>query len=430
MTVIYKSDNNSKNIINLYFKNMNSISKDQNKLSILLVSFEFPDKTGSTRGGGVSTVYYELANGLADLGHDVLVLTHGDKEDFYRENNYYVWRIDSYDGLSENWKNAEHVQCRSKNVAKKVFYTLSKASFDIVQFPELNGEGYYFFKENKNGILNNSIKTVVRIHSSTKPYRKLNNILSAKDKIIMDMEKLSIERCDLLIYPSENNLKKVISTMNIKNISNSIYIPNSINHEYFKPKKNENNSEYLKIGYAGKIRDPKGTDILIRSFSEIADHYPNIELSLIGNQKYYKNKKLLYTDLLTQSLPDEIKNRMKIYKKVDRKKLIEYYQSLDLFVFPSRYENFPNSLMEAMSCGLPVIATNVGGVSELLGPNNPSIIIPPNDYNALCNSLIKMIVDPNLRNKSGDYNRKRIIENFSREFITKKYIEAYFNIIR
>ncbi len=243
MPVIYKrkTKNNKEKkenkTYNFYSKDLNSKPRDKNKLSILLVSFEFPNRDGSTRGGGVSTVYYELANGLAKSGHDVLVLTHGEKEELYKENNYSVWKIQSYKGLNNTWSSIEGVKYRSKNVAQKIFELLSKKSFDIIHFPELNGEGYHFFKERINKKFNNPVKTVIRIHSSSKPYRKSNNMLSEKDKIIMDMEEFTIRNCDLLIYPSKNNYEVVKNAMDINNNLNSIYIPNPKNFVFFLPQK-------------------------------------------------------------------------------------------------------------------------------------------------------------------------------------------------
>jgi glycosyltransferase involved in cell wall biosynthesis len=85
----------------------------------------------------------------------------------------------------------------------------------------------------------------------------------------------------------------------------------------------------------------------------------------------------------------------------DRMKLLEYYQNAEIFVLPSFYESSPLVLREAMSCALPVVATNVGGISEIAINNENALLISPNSSIGLETALLKLLNDEKLRYRLG-----------------------------
>ena len=102
------------------------------------------------------------------------------------------------------------------------------------------------------------------------------------------------------------------------------------------------------------------------------------------------------------------------------------YSLSDIFVLPSLYENFPLSVLEAMSSGLAVIATNVGGIPEMITHNENGILIPPRSSKDIARSVVNLVEDDQLRKELGVNARKTVEKKFSWKIAalrTKEYYE-------
>ena len=102
-----------------------------------------------------------------------------------------------------------------------------------------------------------------------------------------------------------------------------------------------------------------------------------------------------------------------------------YYQLADLFVLPSLTEGFSNSLLEAMSCALPVVATKVSGTDQIISHNNNGYLIPPGDVDSLAKAMNQLIISSHITHKLGREARKTIIEQYSLKSIANRYLELY-----
>lgn len=96
----------------------------------------------------------------------------------------------------------------------------------------------------------------------------------------------------------------------------------------------------------------------------------------------------------------------------------------DAFVLPSRTEGLPVALLEAMSCGLPVVATSVGGVPAAL--EQAGILVPAGDPRALADAMLRLARDPDLRRSLGAGGRRRALEEYDRRLMFERYEAALF----
>jgi glycosyltransferase involved in cell wall biosynthesis len=108
-------------------------------------------------------------------------------------------------------------------------------------------------------------------------------------------------------------------------------------------------------------------------------------------------------------------------KKYDLEKNA-FYQQSDIFVFPSLDEAFPLVLLEAMQFKLPVVASDVGGVKDIVVDKQTGFIVQKNDAGALSSNLISLIKDPALRETMGIAGKKRFEENFTLEKFEKRFL--------
>lgn len=142
----------------------------------------------------------------------------------------------------------------------------------------------------------------------------------------------------------------------------------------------------------------KAQDIIIKSIALIKSQGLNVRLKMIGDGRHRQELEQLASDLGVRQSIDflgQLTSGDAVFKELD---------SADLFLLPSRQEGLPRALVEAMSRGLPAIASDVGGIPELLPAD---CMVKPNDANLLANKLIEVANDPNRLERMSTENIKR-----------------------
>lgn len=107
-----------------------------------------------------------------------------------------------------------------------------------------------------------------------------------------------------------------------------------------------------------------------------------------------------------------------------------YYAGADVLVLPSHSEGSPNVLLEAMAWHLPVVATDVGGVSEVVSDEQSAILVPPHDPQLLATALARMLEDPLLRHRLAEAAAARVTADFSPQSYTRSLIELYSELVQ
>jgi glycosyltransferase involved in cell wall biosynthesis len=92
---------------------------------------------------------------------------------------------------------------------------------------------------------------------------------------------------------------------------------------------------------------------------------------------------------------------------------------------PSYREGLPKVLLEAASCGRPIVTTDVPGCREIVQHGKNGLLVPPKDPNALAQAICQLIQDPELRERMGDQGRKLVLENFSLEKVKQQTSKVY-----
>ena len=99
-------------------------------------------------------------------------------------------------------------------------------------------------------------------------------------------------------------------------------------------------------------------------------------------------------------------------------------ESLDVFVMPSFTEGTPNSIVEAMACGKPIIASDVGGIPDMIGDES-GILVPPGDTSALAEAMLRLAKDKDLRRTMGAAAKERYQRLFSPSAVVPLMLETY-----
>lgn len=197
-------------------------------------------------------------------------------------------------------------------------------------------------------------------------------------------------------------------------------IANGIDVANFRPEHSLQKDKPFIITLGGtRITERKGINYLVEALSKLHLKYPNIFLKLVGEGNEKENLEKLIKDF-------KLENFVEFVGMVSREKIAFYYQEASLFVLPSLNEGMSNAMLEALASGLPILATNTGGTSELVEDGENGFIIKMKDVDDLAQKIELLISDNDLRQKMGLASRERA-QKMSWENVAKKYYELYKN---
>ena len=223
--------------------------------------------------------------------------------------------------------------------------------------------------------------------------------------------KFSLKNCNNAIAVS-GDLGEKIRSLGIDQ-DKIVVLRNGVNINRFKPLRNNELRKYYKIKendililFVGYLDTFKGIFELIDVFYKIKQEHNNIKLMIIGTgpKKHEIENKVLASDL---------KNSVIFTGNLKPDEMHRYYQAADIFTLPSYTEGLPLAILEAMSCGIPVIASDIGGIPEIIKNNENGFIIPPKNRKILKDRLMILINNAELREKFGRNSIEIIKEEFS-----------------
>jgi glycosyltransferase involved in cell wall biosynthesis len=160
------------------------------------------------------------------------------------------------------------------------------------------------------------------------------------------------------------------------------------------------------IGIVGRINYNKGQLILIDAVSKIVKNYPDIQVLIIGHDQQRD-------DIIARASQYDLANKVIFTGKLSLREVYQLYSIMNVLVIPSLYEGFGLTAVEAMAAGLPVIASRVGGLMEIIKDNITGFLIDPQNTNQLADDIARIWENPEYAAKLGEAGRQRAEEMFS-----------------
>lgn len=175
------------------------------------------------------------------------------------------------------------------------------------------------------------------------------------------------------------------------------------------------------IGMVANFSAVKDHQALLKAVNEIKKRYSSIKCILAGGGS-------LRVSIAAEVDHLGLKNNVIFTGRRDDVERI--LSVMDVFVLSSLSEGMPNAALEAMACGLPVVATNVGGIPEVVEDGKSGMLVEPKDSMAIANTIIKLLEDEALRRNMGEYGREVVKRKFSLERMVKDYEVFYKNAVK
>ena len=297
--------------------------------------------------------------------------------------------------------------------------------FDVLECPEHFAEGLL-------PAIAGVAPLVVRLHTphSKLVKEKFHNFQPTFDhRILTAMERVAMISADVLVSPSEDLANYVAKDLNLP-LERIQIVRNPVDVHKFTPEgvKAPLDKDAVKVLFVGRLEQRKGVHHLV-------DAIPKVLKTISGKQVQFI---LLGKDTKTESgngsVLEELQARLResgcensvlFVQGVPLAQMPEYYRAADICVLPSLYDNAPMTVIEAMSCAKPVVATAAGGAKEYALHEQCGLIVPPGESNLLAEALSRLIVDDEARIRFGANARQRALEKFSVEQMTSETVELY-----
>ncbi|MEP1353717.1 MAG: glycosyltransferase family 4 protein [Tateyamaria sp.] len=183
----------------------------------------------------------------------------------------------------------------------------------------------------------------------------------------------------------------------------------------------------LIVGCFGRIRSQKGTDLFVDAMIELLPRHPEAQGIIMGGVT--RDQQSFVDDLKAKIETAGLTDRLRILPEDKGFTIAPWFQASDIYVAPQRWEGFGLTPLEAMSCGVPVVATRVGAFEDLVVPEETGFLIPPEDIKQLIEATDKMMGDAALRQSMADASRRKVVEQHQIEHEADALIAIYQRLI-
>ena len=317
-----------------------------------------------------------------------------------------------YDNLIRKY--SAHIQYITRSYLK-ASKTLKTQKIDIIHhmFPAVYGQTFSLLAV-KEKFSQPFIFGPVSAHFTRRPLdeRIINKITST-------LHFKTISKCSHLVAITEQ-VKRLYS--NLIDRDKISVIPLGVNTKLFRPTTRNKRKQEFELLFVGSLYPIKGAKYLIRSMKYVVREEEEVKLRIIGEGPEKKRLELLAKRL---GLRDKV-----IFEGfVPHNKIVRYYQNCDIFCFLTLGEPFGIAILEAMACGKPVVASNIGGPAEIVKDSETGFLVNPKNVRLVAKKIIQLIKNEKLREKMGRKARRTVMEKYSLEKISEKYHRLYCSLI-
>ena len=181
------------------------------------------------------------------------------------------------------------------------------------------------------------------------------------------------------------------------------------------------------VGCFGRVRAQKGVDLLVEAAIRVFPRHPRAALVFTG--RITPDNRAFADDLMARATAAGIGDRVRFLGEIPWDEVVRHYQALDLFAAPARWEGFGLTPLEAMACGVPVIASRAGAYETLIRDGETGTLVPRDDAHALEAALDRWLSDDAGRARAGEAARRHVVHNHAIETEARAIVDVYLRLL-
>lgn len=336
----------------------------------------FINKASLRHEGGAEIRSKEVGKRLVSLGHDVVMLTaktniNEPKSELYHGIKLHHKKV-LPDWLIRRFPAPHYLSLAAANLFLMfhIYFLLKEEKFDLIR-EDISPFPPSFLLSLVRLPASKRIAVVHNLPRTLKGWFKFYGIIYGFAGFLMDRllrsGKLKYDRIICAGKWFADELKQYPEI-----VSKVSYIPNGVNLEHFsKNKPKRGNTRVIRLLSVGRLAETKGHRYLIEALSYLKSEYPQIKLDIFGNGP-------LKQTLLRRAQQLEVYDSIEFKLPVRYEQMPPIYNQYDFLVMPSVFEGFPLSLIEAMACELPIIASTIPGITGIVDASSATLALTEN----------------------------------------------------
>lgn len=293
----------------------------------------------------------------------------------------------------------------------KLAVFIRQEKFDIVHTHLINADIFGFFAAKIAGV-----NTIVSTKHNTDAFRRRKSFSMRLDSFVANRLSLNIA--------VSNSVRDFLIKYQRINPEKFKVVYNGINNAEFSPRKNKedakidlglNSKEYV-VGVIGRFEEQKGHIYLIEAMQKIISEIENVRLVFLGQGSLKKSLQKRISFLNLGSKVTFLKMRSDV---------VNVLSALDIFILPSLWEGLGMAMLEAMAAGVPVIASDVDGIKEVIESDKTGILVPPADPGKIAEAVIELLKDEKRREYFSVMGQNSVQAGFNMFGFIKKIEKIY-----
>lgn len=260
---------------------------------------------------------------------------------------------------------------------------------------------------------------VIRTHGSDWTFRYFcRDRQSVDDRWLVRAEAKQLRQAHAVSAPSRHMADHLSAVCGLPEDRFDV-IPNPADVSRFCPRRQEDPPPEPTLLSVGRLEHRKGMDLLLSAMHRVWKRFPQTRVCLIGSEAGLSHEHL------QAMAPREKWGLVDLPGVLPHDQLPGRYRRATLYVTATEFEVLPLNVMEAMASGLPVVATRVGGLPELVEDGKTGFLVPPGDIVALSAAIERLLEDEVLRGDMGRRGRERVLTEFAAERIAPRMVRLY-----
>lgn len=420
-------------------------STAEKPLRVGLVSFEYPP----FHGGGIGTYAGIMSRWLAQAGHEVHVVANGWGESFAPINGgpdlpdgLTVHRIRAFDREYEPLAPHDRLDDPLGNVArvweKALFWSFLVAEelsrintqhgLDVVEFPECFAEGYTALKWRESGVGLVGLPMCIHLHTPIQDHTELNLARTYESwyrRRVM-MEEYCITQADRLASPSRSLADIVTTRLGLdEQLHPCDIIPYAMDLDGVTRHNGSGQNGDAELLFVGRVEPRKGVRDLVDAAVQLLADRPGLTVHFLGKDCLAGEAPGSMIKFLRTRIPAGLQDRFVFEGLRPRDEVLRRYSSAAACVFAAPWDNFPFTCFEAMAGGACIVASDQGGMAEVIEHEVSGLVFEARNVPALASTIRRALDEPALAERMRANAVNRVAAVCEPEKIVRRRVEHY-----